>query len=471
MRHIYLLLPLLLALAAGCGERRDAASPTADGEPRRIVYWEKWTGFEGEAMGRVVSLFNERERDKAKRQAGYRPIEVRQVTISKIEQKLLVAIAGGNPPDLAGTFSFLLPSYVDKGALLDITDRLEAAGIRESQYVPAYYRLGQHRDRMWADPTTPSTLALHYNQRLFREAGLDPDKPPETLEELDAFAEKLTRWEVTLPDGSTEIQRGYLPDVPGDKKRLLQVGYLPSEPGSWSWGWGFHFGGKLVDGDDIVANHPANVRAFEWVASYSKKIGVDEVQRFRSGFGNFASPQNPFLSGKVAMVLQGVWMFNFIEKYAPGLQWRAAPFPHPADMPQLARPTDVEADLLVIPSESEHPDEAFEFIRFASSQEALEMLCLGQKKHSPLERVSESFSAHHPHPYFELFQSLGESQAGYSPPKVGIYNEYLRAMVGAIDEIQNLRVPPKQALDAVQVRIQAAYDRELRATARREEAE
>ena len=444
----------------------EAASPGAL-SPRKITYWEKWTGFEGEAMERVVQLFNQRERQRAQREPGYRPIEVRQVTISKFEQKLLVAIAGGNPPDVAGIISFLLPSYVDKGALLDLTSRLHGTGLEQGHFAPAYYELGRYRGRMWGLPTTPSTLALHYNRRLFTEVGLDPDVPPRTLEELDAFAEKLTQWEVTLPDGRRELRSGYLPDVPASQKRLLRAGFLPGEPGLWHWAWGYYFGGNLLQGDRITASDPANVRALEWVASYSRKLGVDKIQLFRSGFGNVTSPQNPFLSGKVAMEIQGVWMFNFIEKYAPGLDWAAAPFPPPSDRPELARTTDVECDQLVIPSGAQHPDEAFEFLRFVSSQEAMEMLCLAQKKHTPLLTMSESFRAQHPHPYIELFQELAQSPNGFHPPQTGVYNEYLRTLVSAVDEIINLRRPAREALLHVDERMQHAYDRELRAAQRR----
>ncbi|NIR02910.1 MAG: extracellular solute-binding protein, partial [Gemmatimonadales bacterium] len=48
------------------------------------------------------------------------------------------------------------------------------------------------RGRMYALPTTPASLALHWNKRLFREAGLDPERPPRTLEELDRYADLLT---------------------------------------------------------------------------------------------------------------------------------------------------------------------------------------------------------------------------------------------------------------------------------------
>jgi len=247
-------------------------------------------------MGRVVDSFNTKERERAKTEPGYRPIEVEMVVVSSIEQKLLIACAGKNPPDVAGIYSYMIAGYAHKGALIDLTERARAGGIERDQYVGRYYDLAVHRGQLWGLPTTPAAVALHWNKRLFREAGLDPEQPPETLEQLDQMAEKLTKWEVTLLNGQTRVETGYLPNVPAERKRLLQVGFLPSEPTWWAYGWGFVFGGKLIDGDKITTASPQNIQAYRWMASYSKKLGVDAVQRFRSGFGSFASAQNPFLS-------------------------------------------------------------------------------------------------------------------------------------------------------------------------------
>src|SRR4051812_48671091 len=83
----------LAALAAtpGCSTNTNKQAP------RHVTYWEKWTGFEGEAMNSVIDDFNANEVAHAKADANYAPIEVEKVTITKIEQKLLIAIAGGNP--------------------------------------------------------------------------------------------------------------------------------------------------------------------------------------------------------------------------------------------------------------------------------------------------------------------------------------------------------------------------------------
>ena len=115
-------------LGSACSERQDSQ----DAPVRHIVYWEKWTDFEGEAMDRVVEAFNTKERDRARREPGYRPIEVEKVTISRIDQKLLVASAGGNPPDVAGTYTYLVAGYADKGGLMDLTELAASAGLERS---------------------------------------------------------------------------------------------------------------------------------------------------------------------------------------------------------------------------------------------------------------------------------------------------------------------------------------------------
>lgn len=417
----------------GCGRK-------ARGGPVQISYWEKWTKFEGKACADMVAAFNEKFKGR---------IAVELLTVSQIERKVLVAIAGGNPPDVAGVYAFCVCPYADRNALAPLDDLLNEAGIRRDDYVPAYWDMCRHRGRMWALPTTPATVALHWNKRLFREAGLDPERPPRSIQELDQLAEKLTR---RAPDGS-----------------LAQVGYLPQEPGWWNWAWGFWFGGQLWNGKDtITADCPGNIDAFEWIASYSRKYGADNIRRFASGFGNFSSPQNAFLSGKVAMELQGVWMHNFIDMYAPGMEWAAAPFPR-AETPAGLDPADprqavtiADADVIVIPRGSRHPKEAWEFIRFVNSQEGMEILCMGQRKFSPLAKVSSGFWEKHPHPYIKLFRDLAESPAAVYTPQTGVLREYQRELNNAFDRVRLGSAEPAQALGEVRERIQNSLDRELR---------
>jgi ABC-type glycerol-3-phosphate transport system substrate-binding protein len=185
------------------------------------------------------------------------------------------------------------------------------------------------------------------------------------------------------------------------------------------------------------------------------------VRRFRSGFGSFASPQNPFLAGRLAMQIQGVWLYNFIEKYAPHLDWDAAPYPS-ADPERLPRVTIAECDVLIIPRGSPHPREAFAFIRYVNSQAGMEKLCLGHRKFTALAEVSDGFLRDHPHPRIELFIELAHSPHARATPAFPLWTEYADEMSAAYDRAFQLAVSPEEALAAATERLQGKLDRNLR---------
>lgn len=406
----------------------------------RITYWEKWTGFEGDAIRAVVERFNAKQ-DR---------IFVDLVTMSQIDQKVLVAIAGGDPPDVVGLWSAGLPAFAEKRALMPLTPFLERAGMRKEDFTPVFLDVNTYNGELYGLPTTPATVALHWNKKMFREAGLDPARPPRTLAELDEMAEKLT----------TRDAQGH----------LLQIGFVPSEPGWWPWAWGYWFGGNLWNGHDITIDSPENLAAYRWVQSYTKRYGAEELRRFQSGFtGNYASPQNAFFSGRVAMVLQGVWLANFISQYAPELEWDAAPFPS-AD-PGLEKVTIAESDSICIPVGAHHPDESFEFIRYVCSQEGLELLNMGQRKFTPLKTVTPDFIAHHPNPRIQLFIDLAASPRVQHAPGLNIWFECQDELAAAFDMIIFGLDTPDHALGEAQKRVAGMWQRAKAGIERRAVAE
>jgi len=399
--------------------------------PVHVVYWEKWTDFEADAMRDVVTAFNKSQNK----------IYVDYLTISGVENKTLMAIAGGEPPDVAGLYGPNVAQYADDNAIEVLDDYCKQAGITSSDYIPAFFNIGYYRNHIYSLPSAPASVALHYNIDMLRNAGIDPDHPPVTIEELDADSDKIFKKD--------------------DHGNVVSAGFMPAEPGWWNWAWGYFFGGKLMDGDRITANAPENVRAFEWIQSFSKKYGNQALQTFRSGFGTFNSPQNAFLDGQVAMELQGVWMSNFIGKYAPKMHWGAVPFPYPADRPDLANTTVADEDVLVIPRGARHPKEAFEFIKFVESMKGMEILCMEQKKNSPLIKTSPDFYKVHPNKFIRLFSDLPKGKNTIAAPKMGIWPEYQQALNNAFDQINLLQKTPKEALDEVQEEISQKWDEHL----------
>jgi len=442
------LLLLVCLLAAGCGRRADGRTP--DG--RVIVsYWEKWTGFELDAMQVVVEDFN---RSQSR-------IEVRMLPVSQIDVKLMLATAGGNPPDLAGLWSFSVPDFAEKGALTPIDGALRRKGITRETFIPVFWDLCGHRGFQWAIPTTPASLALHYNRAIFRDAGLDPDKPPQSLSELEAMNERLTL--VELMRTGQVVRVAYSQLTPEEKQArrftIVRVGHLPQEPGWWLDMMGAWFGGSLYDGDRrITADAPGNLAAFRWFRDTAEKYGIENLRNYGASGGNFASPQNPFLSGRVAMELQGVWMHNFIEKYAPDLDWGVAPFPA-ADPVAGKDITIVESDVLVIPRGAPHAAEAFEFMAYICQRGPAEKLALGHRKFTALRDVSPEFFASHPNPHIREFVRLANSRQARSVPRLGIWREYQEEMRVAGGNAMWLVTPPEEALAQVQQRVSWRWER------------
>jgi ABC-type glycerol-3-phosphate transport system substrate-binding protein len=436
LRHLTLPLLAVGVIATFVYSENLVDPPSKDGKVH-IIYWEKWTDFEGDAIRETVNEFN-RSQNR---------IHVDLLTISGIQDKTLLAVAGGDPPDVAGLYGPNVSQYADDNAVIPLDDYCRKNGISRDQYLPAYFDVGVIRNHIYSLPSTPASTALHFNKQMMKDAGLDPEKPPQTLEEMDADAKKISTF---YPNG-----------------KLDKAGFLPAEPGWWNWAWGYFFGGQLWDGKSkITANSPENVRAFDWIQSYSKRYGASNLQSFKSGLGSFSSPQNGFLSGKVAMELQGVWMYNFISKFAPQMEkperiWSVVPFPHPADRPDLANSTLIDEDVLVIPRGAKHPDEAFEFIKFIESNKGMEMLCMLQRKNTPLKTTGEAFYAHHPNPFIKLFSDLPNRGHTIFPPKMGIWPEYQDALTNAFDQVSLQQKTAKEALDEVQAVMQPKLDEYL----------
>jgi multiple sugar transport system substrate-binding protein len=392
-----------------------------------VIYWEKWTGAEGREMRKVVDAFNRSQNH----------VFVHYLSISGVDTKTLLSTAGGDPPDVAGIWQEQIPQFADAGALTNLTDFAANSGLVPNYYIANYWNLLHYRGALWALPSTPASVALHVRTDLVPPDVASPETFPKTIEGLDALSDRITK---RSSDGTITL-----------------AGFLPSNPGWWNYAWGPLFGGKLVQDNRLTLNSPEDVRAFEWVAAYAKRYGAKEVQNFHSGFGNFSSPQDPFMEGKVATELNGVWKANYINVYRPGLKWFAVPFPYPKDRPDLAGHSILSMDVLAIPRGAKHPKEAFEFIRFVQRQDVMEGLCSAHGKNSPLEKVSEKFFRTHPNPYIRLFDALARSNKAIGPPSIGIWHQLGDEIGVAFQEVSTLTKTPKQALDDAQQRMEEQW--------------
>jgi multiple sugar transport system substrate-binding protein len=435
-----------------------------------VSYWEKWTGNEAEQMKEIVRDFNE----SVGREKG---IYVEYLSMSNVNQKTLVATAAGVPPDIAGLWDTQVAQFAAINALQPLDEMAAAKGINADYYKRVYWEACRYDGKLWSLISTPAAVALHYNKRLFlesadalRKEGLDPNRPPRTLDELDRYAKAL--------------------DKKDARGRIERAGYLPMEPGWFLVHTPYWFGGQLFDEktQTFTIDSPESIRAFTWVQSYSKRLGKGSMTEFRSGLGGFNSAQNAFMVGTVVMEQQGPWMANFIEDLAPKMnrwkfpkeqekdmtveerrpnyEWAAAPFP--SAVPGREGVTYTGFDVLVIPRGAKHPKEAFEFIAYVNRQDVMEKLCSLHCKNSPLAKSSEAFRRNHPNPYIGVFEELASSPNARPVPPVPIWPEVNEEMNNTIQRISLLEAEPEPALKEAQARLTEKWERyKARQNARR----
>jgi multiple sugar transport system substrate-binding protein len=405
-----------------------------------IDYWEHWNGDEEAAMRQIVNDFNSGPGET-------NHIFVRYLSTSGIEQKTLVATAGGMPPDIAGLYNQDIPQFAALDALTPLDDLAAAHGLTAGTYKKVFWDECHYDGRLYGLVSTAFDLALYYNREIFQERaaalqahGLDPNRAPGTLAELDDYGQALDQRDTS---GHIDI-----------------AGYLPLEPGWYQNYTCIWFGGKWWDDKHrkFTFTDPGVVRAYTWIQSYSRRLGTQAETEFRSSVGGYDSPQNSFLAGKVAMEQQGTFLAGTIEHQKPSMQgnWAAAPFPS-AD-PALKNVTYCNCDVLVIPRGAKHPAEAFEFMAFVNTQKEMEKLANLHCKISPLASVSDQFLSHHRNPYIRVFDALAASPNAHPSEPIPILNEVTDEMNNFVQKLALLQVTPEQGLQDMQNRLQKTYD-------------
>jgi ABC-type glycerol-3-phosphate transport system substrate-binding protein len=390
-------------------------------------------------------------------------ITVDFLSVGQIEQKTLLATAGGDPPDVSGVYLNDIYAFADRNALTPLSPFIRADGSTPDQfnarYARAYAAMGTYQGETWAVPSTPTTVALYWNKDRFRAAGLDPEKPPRTKEEMYAMSQKLTEH-----------------DAAGE---LTHIGYLPQLQAWWTWGMVQWFGGQLFDGKNItIGTDPANLTAMKWLGSYTPLYGIDNINRLSSTFGNMSTPDDPFMSGKVALLFDGVWRYNYIQQFAPGLNYGVTTWPEA--VPGVDDFTIADSDMLVIPRGAKHPQEAWEFLKYVSSPNlnaqtldqisGVERLCFLQQKASPLAQWSPFFANHNPNPYIAIFRKMADSPHAVSIVKMAICDEYQRDLSLAFDQVRLQLEDPQPALDECQQRVNQSWQWHQQSLALREKA-
>jgi len=124
--------------------------------------------------------------------------------------KVLTAAKSGDAPHMAVLLSTDMYTLIDEGVVVPFDELVKTPADRAwmNSFYPAFMKNSQTGGKTWGIPFQRSTIVMYWNKELFKQAGLDPNRPPQNWAELVEYGKKLTQrdaagkvstWGVQIP--------------------------------------------------------------------------------------------------------------------------------------------------------------------------------------------------------------------------------------------------------------------------------
>lgn len=322
----------------GCGGS-DAGS-TAD-DRVTITFWHSFVQSTIPALEELIDRF-EAEHPNIRIQPQYIP------TGDALVQKLITAVQSGTAPDISWVRAHYMEELVEADAIYAMDEFIDGPdGLSQddlNDIYPALLQYASWQGTLYSLPMEATNLGLLYNKDHFREAGLDPENPPQTWDELRQAALRLSKDE--NGDGRAERVGFFVPAVPADGP---QGSYM-----MWQWTpFLWQAGGYLINEaqTEVLFDEPAGVQALTlW-----KDLYEQQQQRNFTNDGLAA-----FASAQTSIILDGPWNLPRYPRLLQNTDWGIAMLPAGPEK----RATVVAGEYLAIFKQTEHPQAAWAFVRW-----------------------------------------------------------------------------------------------------------
>ena len=352
--------------------RLDDAHPA--GNTVEIMFMGPGGPIQG-AMEDIVLEFeraSEQNHAKDASKPVYRIIAGQNAARNQVEDptRFLVSVAGGTPPDVIFFDRYAVAEWAARGGFepLDgfIARDFGSVDAFASRFYSPCWEEGKYKGKVYGIPNSVDNRALFYNKDMLKAAGLvdrnGEPVPPRNWDELKDYAVKLTRYD--------------------DKGNMEVVGFAPNYGNSWLYMFGWMAGGQFMspDGTRCMLNDDGVRRGLTYMKDvYDCVGGYRKVRAFQAGFqGN---ELDPFIQGKVAMKIDGVWVLSGLAIYGRDLNFGVAPNPLPDSEIQRCRSEGREPMLswsggwaYAIPSTAKNKEAGWQFIKFLTSDRAFRIV-------------------------------------------------------------------------------------------------
>jgi len=339
---LFLLCIFGLLIISGCKSQKNS-----DSSKTEIVFWHGMMASSTPALNDLIKKFEEEHPN----------IKIIAQTIPNGDagiQKLMTALQSETAPDISWIYSDYMEDLVKSNAIYPMKQFIEGEnGITKEELddiYPSLITYASWRKTLYSMPMEATNLALLYNKDLFKAAGLDPEKPPTTWDELYSYAKKLTLDK--NKDGKFEQVGFFVPVFPASGSRN---GWMVWQFRPFIW----QAGGEFIEENQskVTYDNEAGINA---LTLWQKLFKEQNLNTFTSDF------DMAFVSRQLGMAMDGPWSLPRYKDLMKNINWSFAPLPAgPAK-----RATIVGGEYLAIFKQSKHPNEAWEFVKWIISPKA-----------------------------------------------------------------------------------------------------
>ncbi|MEH7378885.1 ABC transporter substrate-binding protein [Bacillus sp. JJ1533] len=307
---------------AGEGEQNTGSGNGSDSEEKSekqtVTFWHSMGGAGQEALNGIVEDFNHSQ-EEIQVNAEY------QGTYDESLTKFNAVAGTDSAPTMIQTFEIGTMSMINSGNIKPIQELVDADGYDMSgleENIINYYSLD---GKFYSMPFNSSTPVMYYNKDAFTAAGLDPETPPATYEEVETAGKAIVEsnpemkgfalqaygwlWEQLLANQGALL----LNNDNGRSDTATEIGWTEEEGKSI-----FEWVKRMVDdktfanygtnGDNMVAGFLAGDVAMFLQSSASARDVIDNAP-FEVGIAFLPHPENKEREG-VVIGGASLWMID-----------------------------------------------------------------------------------------------------------------------------------------------------------------
>ena len=163
--------------------------------PVQIEIWHSEPAANEDTLKRMVDRFN-----ASQDEVRVRPVY--QGSPDDVMTKLMASTGSGRVPAIVFTTEPFIQRLIDSGSVTPVQDFVDRENYDLSDLDERAVQSYSLQGKLWGMPFCVDIPLLYYNKLVFEEVGLDPERPPQTLEELRQYSQEILK-----RDASGNVER------------------------------------------------------------------------------------------------------------------------------------------------------------------------------------------------------------------------------------------------------------------------